>query len=174
MNHPQPRVHVHNRHTHATMYTSHTRKTTDIFPQQGWSTAALSAVLTTFQQHREARRPRVVATAGKKKVDGGLLELFMPTHAGERPLPSLVVGMQGRSWSCTAHGFLHLHITKGARVVFCDRERAWLLCFETARSRSALFGHAAKIGEHRTAVSAAPLELERAYHCHIAAFSISV
>ena len=111
-------------HTHAMMHTTHTRKTTDTLSHS--KNRALPAASTTFQQHREARQHRMVGSAGKKYVDGGLLLEFDP-HAHERPLLSLIVGTQGWSWSCTAHGSPYAHITRGARVVFCDRERAsWI------------------------------------------------
>ena len=43
------------------------------------------------------------------------------------PTLRLALDAHKRSWSCTARGIPSLHMSKGVRVVFSDRQRAWWL-----------------------------------------------
>ena len=109
---------------------------------------ALPGVVTTFQQHKEVRQPRVVVSAGQKNVDGDLLlEFFILTHTHEASLLGLINGMQGRTWSCTAHGFPYPHITEGSRAVFCVRKKAsWLYVLRPRQVQVLCFVMAQKSG----------------------------
>ena len=64
-------------------------------------------------------------------------------HLGAHRVTNLSLKMdaQGRSSSCTAHGFhnLHIYMSKGVRVAFSGRERAWWLSAFKLREVSLLF-----------------------------------
>ena len=162
--HQRPRVH--RRQAHASTWTSssYSRKIEQ----------CPFAVMATFRQHREPPQSRLVLSAGERYTAVRFLSCF---HLGADELPtlSLQVHAQGQSWSCAARGLHYLRISKGVRMVCSGHERArWLEASNPRQVERVCSRVGFSTGELHTVVSAAPLQLGRAFHCHLAAVPTSV